>query len=37
VIGGLTADYVIQRFFYIGLGYTLTLARTNNTAPPPPA
>ena len=36
VIGGLTADYVIQRFFYIGLGYTLTLARTNNTATPTP-
>jgi hypothetical protein len=32
VIAGLTADYVIQRFFYIGVGYTLTLARTNNTA-----
>ena len=31
VIGGLTADYVIQRFFYIGVGYTLTLARSNNT------
>jgi hypothetical protein len=31
VIGGLTADYVIQRFFYIGVGYTLTLARTNKT------
>ena len=31
VIGGLTADYMIQRIFYVGLGYTLTLARTNNT------
>jgi hypothetical protein len=31
VIGGLTADYVIQRFFYIGVGYTLTLAHTNDT------
>jgi hypothetical protein len=31
VIAGLTADYVIQRVFYIGVGYTLTLARTNNT------
>jgi hypothetical protein len=31
VIGGLTADYVIQRFFYIGVGYTLTLAHTNKT------
>jgi hypothetical protein len=30
VIAGLTADYVIQRFFYIGVGYTLTLARTDN-------
>jgi hypothetical protein len=33
VIGGLTADYVIQRFFYIGVGYTLTLAHSNNTDP----
>jgi hypothetical protein len=32
VIAGLTADYVIQRIFYAGVGYTLTLARTNNTA-----
>jgi hypothetical protein len=31
VIAGITADYVIQRVFYIGVGYTLTLARTNNT------
>jgi len=31
VIAGLTADYVIQRVFYIGVGYTLTLARTDNT------
>jgi hypothetical protein len=33
VIAGITADYVIQRVFYIGIGYTLTLARTNNTDP----
>jgi hypothetical protein len=33
VIGGLTADYVIQRVLYIGVGYTLTLARTDNTNP----
>jgi hypothetical protein len=32
VIAGLTADYVIQRVFYIGVGYTLTLARTDNIA-----
>jgi hypothetical protein len=32
-IAGLTADYVIQRVFYIGVGYTLTLARSNNTDP----
>jgi hypothetical protein len=31
VIAGITADYVIQRFFYVGVGYTLTLARTNNS------
>ena len=31
VIAGLSADYVIQRVFYIGVGYTLTLARTNNS------
>ena len=31
VIAGLTADYVIQRVFYVGVGYTLTLARSNNT------
>jgi len=31
VMAGLTADYMIQRIFYIGVGYTLTLARTNNT------
>ena len=30
VIAGLTADYVIQRVFYIGVGYTLTLARTTD-------
>jgi hypothetical protein len=30
VIGGLTADYLIQRVLYIGVGYTLTLARTND-------
>jgi hypothetical protein len=30
VIAGLTADFVIQRFFYIGVGYTLTLARTSS-------
>jgi len=33
VIAGLTADYIIQRFFYIGVGYTLTLARTDNSDP----
>ena len=32
VIADLTADYVIQRVFYIGVGYTLTLARTDNVA-----
>jgi hypothetical protein len=30
VIAGLTADYLIQRVLYIGVGYTLTLARTND-------
>jgi hypothetical protein len=33
VIAGLTADYLIQRVLYIGVGYTLTLARSNDTDP----
>jgi hypothetical protein len=27
---GLTADYMIQRVFYLGVGYTLSFASTNN-------
>ena len=31
VIAGLTADYVIRRMFYFGVGYSLTLNTTNST------
>ena len=30
VTAGLTADYMIQRVFYLGVGYTLTYVSTNN-------
>ena len=30
VTAGLTADYMIQRVFYLGVGYTLSYASTNN-------
>ena len=30
VTAGLTADYMIQRVFYLGVGYTLSFASTNN-------
>jgi Putative beta-barrel porin 2 len=31
VTAGLTADYMIQRVFYLGVGYTLSFASTNNS------
>jgi hypothetical protein len=32
VTAGLTADYMIQRVFYLGVGYTLSLASTNSAS-----